>query len=353
MNILIIGGGVFVGPAVLAAAMARGHTLTVFNRGFAQAKWPQGVTPIVGDRIADLNLLTGQHWDAVIDTCGYRPRELELMGLLLANECDRYVYISSVSAYAAFDHAPVCETDATARVVGPDLETVSALTYGPLKAACERVVQDFFGDRAIILRPGLIGGPNDPTGRLSYWPWRCAAGGRVLAPGRPEYALQFIDVRDLAAWIIQLIEESVSGIFNATGPNDGCTFGELLDTCRFVAGKELEIEWVDEHFLQTHGVEPWLTLPLWTPSYDPQLRGFNQIDTRQARNYGLSTRPLAATLHDILLQGLPWPKDKRLKGKLDRAQERALLNAWDVYRQQHPTQSHAKQHPAPPHSLQI
>ena len=333
MNLLILGGGVFLGQALLSSALENGHTVTVFNRGQSRQWWPPGVKWIVGDRKEDLHLLMNGQWDAVIDTCGYRPQDVELSCAALFDSCERYVYISSVSAYASFAKPPIRETDRLASIVGHATDKVTGVNYGPLKAECERAVARVFGTRSILIRPGLIVGPNDPTGRFSYWPWRIAAGGRVLAPGNPERPIQFIDARDLAAWILQLVAVRASGAFNATGPNDGATFGELLDTCRWICGEEVEVEWADDKFLEREGVQPWTELPLWIPSHDASMRGFHLVDTKRAKGSRLSTRPLAVTLNDILEAGIPVASDKRRAGKLTRQRERDLLAVWLSYRQ--------------------
>jgi 2'-hydroxyisoflavone reductase len=333
MNLLILGGGVFLGQALLGAALEQGHSVTVFNRGLAKQWWPPGVKWIAGDRTEDLHLLVNRQWDAVIDTCGYRPQDVELSCAALFDSCERYVFISSVSAYASFAHGPIRETDPLAAIDGVDTAAVNGSNYGPMKAESERAVARVFGARSILIRPGLIVGPNDPTGRFSYWPWRIAGGGRVLAPGQPERPIQFIDARDLAAWTLRLIAQRSSGAFNATGPSEGASFVELIDTCRWICGEEVEVHWVDERFLEREGVQPWVELPLWIPAHDPSTRGFNQVDTTRARGSGLKTRPMAVTLHDILEAGVPDAADKRRTGKLTRERERDLLAVWRTLRQ--------------------
>src|SRR5436190_4166509 len=182
MHILVIGGGVFLGAAILDSALARGHAITVFNRGRSRTDWPGGVEAIVGDRSSDLGRLEGREFDAVIDTCGYLPVELRASAAALAS-CGRYCFVSSISAYASFAHAPVRESDALAASDGiAEDDRDRARHYGPQKAACERVVAAAFGERALIVRPGLIVGPGDPTGRFSHWPWRALAGGEILVP---------------------------------------------------------------------------------------------------------------------------------------------------------------------------
>jgi len=333
MNLLIIGGGVFLGQALLSSALENGHSVTVFNRGKSRQWWPPGVKWIVGDRKVDLHLLVNRQWDAVIDTCGYRPQDVELSCAALFDSCERYVYISSVSAYASFAKPPIRETDRLASIVGHATDTITSVNYGPMKAECERTVARVFGPRSLLIRPGLLVGPNDPTGRFSYWPWRFAAGGQVLAPGQPETPVQFIDVRDLASWILRLLRQGASGAFNATGPNDTATLGELIDTCRWICGEDVEVEWTDEKFLLREGVQPWTELPLWIPSHDRSMLGFHRVETKRAQASGLRTRPIAVTLNDILESGIPPASDARRAGKLTRQRERDLLAVWRSYRQ--------------------
>jgi nucleoside-diphosphate-sugar epimerase len=330
MNLLIIGGGVFLGQALLQAALERGDAVTVFNRGQSRNWWPPGVKWIIGDRKEDLHLLMGRRWDAVIDTCGYRPQDVEATCATLFDSVDRYVFISSVSAYASFAHSPIREEDPLASAAGVDQETINPGNYGPLKAECERTMFRIFGSRGIAVRPGLIVGPTDPTGRFSYWPWRVSGGGHMLAPGSPHTSVQFIDVRDLAAWTLRLIQLGATGAFNGTGPNEVVTFGELLDTCRWITGEEVGIEWVDERFLEQEGVHPWTELPLWIPTHDAQTRGFNTVDTARAQATGLKTRPIAVTINDILEAGIPPLDDRRRLGKLTRERERDLLAVWQL-----------------------
>jgi 2'-hydroxyisoflavone reductase len=333
MNLLILGGGVFLGQALVQAALERGDAITVFNRGQSRTWWPPGVKWIIGDRREDLHLLMGRRWDAVIDTCGYRPQDVEASGAALYDACDRYVFVSSVSAYASFATPRITEQDALSSAVGVDRETINPATYGPLKAECERTLTRILGSRAVVVRPGLIVGPGDPTGRFSYWPWRVAGGGVVLAPGKPLRSIQFIDVRDLAAWMLRITQGGASGAFNATGPNDGITFLQLLESCRWVGGREAQVEWVDDRFLEQEGVQPWSELPLWIPEHDERLRGFNAVDTTRAQATGLRTRPAAVTVSDILEAGVPPPEDARHTGKLTRARERDLLAVWNLRKQ--------------------
>jgi 2'-hydroxyisoflavone reductase len=298
MRILILGGTMFLGRWIASSALARGHTLTLFNRGSRPGLFP-GVEEIHGDREKDLDLLAGQQWDAVVDTCGYVPRVVRKSVEALQGAVQRYLFISSISVYASSakpdqdEHAPLGQME------DESLEDVNAY-YGPLKALCERVVQNDFSGPAIIVRPGLIVGPYDPTDRFTYWPHRVARGGEVLAPGDPERGVQFIDVRDLSEWLVRLLEAGERGIYNATGPDQPLPMGDLLETCRMVSCSDACFKWVPEEFLLRRGVEPWIGLPLWLPESDPESAGFFQFDCRKAIAAGLQFRPLADTVRATL-----------------------------------------------------
>lgn len=334
MRILILGGGVFLGAATLVAALARGHTLTVFNRGRSRERWPQGVDALSGDRASDLSALAGGQWDAVIDTCGYVPADVE-KSVDALKAIGRYLFVSSVSVYASTRHAPIVETDAVAAfdAIAPDDRNLEH--YGPQKAACEAVVQRVFGERALIVRPGLIVGPGDRSGRFSYWPWRVAEGGEALVPAvASTEPLQFIDVRDLAAWMVLLLERGESGVFNGTGPvlpEPDWTWPGLIDACRDEAaarglGTATPVA-VAESMLLARGVAPWTELPLWLPSTDADYAGFNRVDLTRAVASGLLTRPLRETVAAVLDEGIPPADDRRRAGKLARDREAELIAA--------------------------
>ena len=337
MHILILGGGVFLGAAALQSALARGHAVSVFNRGRSRSAWPEGVQVRSGDRSADLGALQGHHWDAAIDTCGYVPADVQKSAEALRG-CGCYLFVSSISVYATTTQVPVRETDALASFEQLARDDRNLEHYGPQKAACEAEVQRVFGARALILRPGLIVGPGDRSGRFSYWPWRCMAGGEMLVPAAPAHEpLQFIDVRDLGEWMIRLLEENARGVFNATGPvGDGaapvCDWSALLQTCAAaVAARGLAPAHgvpVSETFLVEQGIQPWSELPLWLPAGDPEYAGFNRVDLSRARAAGLRTRSLRDTVDAVLDEGHPAPDDKRRTGKLTRDKEAQLLSVW-------------------------
>ena len=274
----------FLGRAIAADALARGHELTLFNRGTTSPDLFPEAERIRGDRERDLAALEGRTWDAVIDTSGYVPADVRASAEVL-RESGRYVFVSSVSVYADFSSGPT-EQSPTAELGSMSEDELAAdySNYGPLKALAEAEVERAFGDRAMIVRPGLIVGPHDPTGRFTYWAHRLARGGELLAPAPPERSSQFIDVRDLAAWILDAAEQGLTGTYNAT--NEGVSWSKLL------AGAA--VTWVADEFLQEHEVGPWMELPLWIPG--PEWVGMHSIDVGRAVAAGLRFRPLEETI---------------------------------------------------------
>jgi nucleoside-diphosphate-sugar epimerase len=297
VKLLLLGGPRFLGRAVAGAALARGHDLTFFNRGRTNAGLYPDTEKLVGDRTSDLSALTGREWDAVVDTSGYLPRDVRASAEMLAGSVGLYCFVSSVSVYADFSQ-PVDEESALARLGNLPDDEITDETYGPLKALCEKVVRDVFDREACVVRPGLIVGPHDPTGRFTYWPHRFARGGDVLAPAPPDAPTQFVDVRDLGEWMVSLCERRVGGVFNAT--HSGVSWDELLDTCRAVAGVDTTITWVSRDFLIEQGVGQWMELPLWIDSQEPEAAYFDRVDVSRALAAGVSFRPLEETVHGAL-----------------------------------------------------
>jgi len=332
MRILIIGGGIFLGRALLDASLARGHGVTVFNRGRARKDWPDGVQVLTGDRRGELGALAAGSWDAVIDTCGYNRADVLPTAAALA-ACPRYLFVSSVSAYASQAEPGLREDAALAGADGLAADApVTGETYGPLKAECERALAKSLGDRLLVVRPGLIVGPGDRSGRFSYWPWRVAAGGEMLVPDAPaSAALQFIDVRDLAEWSVHLLEIGAAGCFNALGPAGGEPIGwpELIAACQRVVRASGRFPAapvrVSEALLQSQGINPWTELPLWLPSTDPEYAGFMSVDIERARVHGLCTRPLEETVAAVLAEAPQTSDDPRLAGKVSLAREAEII----------------------------
>jgi 2'-hydroxyisoflavone reductase len=299
MKLLLIGGGRFAGRAIVEAALADGHEVTTFNRG-SQPPLP-GVQALVGDRRADLSALRDGRWDAVIDCCGYLPREVAAMADVLAHCVGRYVFLSSVSVYA--DHSVPCdEAAALGRLDDPATEVIDGLTYGPLKAACEAALAARLPDRHLSLRPTLIVGPHDPTGRFPWWPARAArarAGEPMLWPGDPLGPLQWIDARDLARFALAMAAHGPCGALNVGSPAGHFRWSDLTDACQAAAGTGFAPVWVPEALLLAQGVQPWMELPLWIPA-DGEHDGFLKVDCRRADALGLRCRPVEATVADTL-----------------------------------------------------
>ncbi len=264
--------------------MTRGHELTLFNRGETEPGLFPEAEQLRGNRKSDLSALEGRAWDAVIDTSGYVPADVRASAELL-RESGRYVFVSSVSVYADFSTRQT-ETSPVAELNGLPVDEVASdySNYGPLKALCEAEVAQVFGERALLVRPGLIVGPHDPTGRFTYWALRLERGGEILAPGPEGRLAQFVDVRDLATWLLDAVEHDLSGAFNAT--NEGVPWGELL------AGAK--VTWASDDFLRAQEVGEWMELPLWIA--DPAWTGMQRVDVTRAVAAGLRFRPVEETL---------------------------------------------------------
>jgi 2'-hydroxyisoflavone reductase len=319
VKLLLLGGPRFLGRAIADAALARGHDLTFFNRGRTNPELYPETEKLVGDRDGDLEALRGGTWDAVIDTSGYVPQVVRASAELVAGSAT-YCFVSSISVYADFS-VPANEESAVAGLGDQPADALAPdfSNYGALKALCEDAVRDVFGERALVVRPGLIVGPHDPTGRFTYWPHRLARGGEVLAPAPPEDPTQFVDVRDLGEWIVELCERRTCGTFNAT--NEGVAWGELLETCRSVARAEAEVTWVPDEFLVEQEVGEWMELPLWIA--DPAAAAADRVDVSRALAAGLRFRPLEDTVRGTLELAEPTEA-----AGLTPSREGALLAAW-------------------------
>ena len=327
MKILIIGGTRFLGRHLVDSALARGHEVTLFNRGKSNPSLFPSVETILGDREHDLDKLAqaGREWDTVIDVAGYVPRIVRLSASKLERRVGRYVFISSISVYASFSKIGINENDPVGKIEDESFEEITGESYGPLKALCEKAVQDIFGeDRSLIIRPGLIVGPNDPTDRFTYWPVRVERGGDVLAPEKPDVIVQIIDVRDLSDFIIKLIEENGSGIYHATGPDYDLTLGAMLEVCREASGSDTNFKWASVEFLNQNNVAPWSDLPVWLPGSGDEM-GMLRVDTSKAINAGLKFRPLEETVRDTLEWANSRPVEYQWKAGLKPEREAELL----------------------------
>jgi 2'-hydroxyisoflavone reductase len=324
-RILILGGTGFLGPKTIAAALARGHTVTIFNRGKREKLLPleHQVEHLYGNRDPELpaddergpdgkllrpdgsprglEQLAGRSWDVVIDNSGYYPRMVAASAQLLAKHAGQYIYISSISAYAENPPQGGDEDTRLATLADPTVETMGAEfeNYGGLKALCEGAAAAAFPGRATIVRPGYIVGPGDPTDRFTYWPVRIARGGDVLAPGAPDDPLQWIDVRDLAEWLVTLAERGTAGAFNAVGPAAPARWGDVLGTCAATAASGAKLTWVPAAWLAQNGMGGEDAFPIWTAPVD-KYAGFHRWSNDRAEAAGLTFRPMADTVKALL-----------------------------------------------------
>ena len=327
MRILVLGGTLFLGRHLVESALARGHEVTLFNRGRTGPDLFPDVEKLRGDRDSgDLQALRGRSWDAVIDTCGYVPRIVRESAEALAETVGLYVFVSSLSVFTPPAKQRLTERDPVTRLDDERSEDVQA-HYGPLKARCEQVVEEVFPGRALNLRSGLLIGPHDPTNRFGYWVHRVARGGDVLAPDPRVQPVQLVDARDFSDWTIRLAESRATGTFHATG--EPVAFEEMLAECRAAAGSDARFVWVPEAFLLERGAE----LPLWVaPVTNVEWRGFFDVDVTKALVHGLEVRPLRDSARDVLTAAEPPPRSKfgvqMPPAGLDPDRETELLEAW-------------------------
>ena len=292
-RILILGGTGFIGPKTVGAALARGHQVTVFNRGKREKRIPfeyQDVEHLYGNRDPELpadddkdkegkllhpdakpkglESLAGKTWDAVIDNSGYFPRMVAASADLLAKNAKQYIFISSISAYASMGTPNADENAELAKLADPKVETMGqgGEYYGGLKVLCEQAAEKAFPGRAAIVRPGYIVGPGDPTDRFTYWPVRISRGGEVLVPGSGDDPIQVIDVRDLAEWLVKLVEDGTAGTFNAIGPKGRGRWGDAIDACAKAAGGKAKLRWVPTEWLEKNGMGGDESFPIWAPA---------------------------------------------------------------------------------------
>lgn len=333
MRLLVLGGTVFLGRHVVETALAQGHRVSVFHRGRTGADLFGGqVERLTGDRDGGLAALgEDRTWDAVVDTSGQLPRLVRDAAVALAHRTHHYTYVSSLSVYADEQTAGQDESAPRRRLEDPSQEEVGPETFGPMKSACETAAEAAVPGRTLVVRPGLLAGPYDPSSRFAYWPLRVARGGDVLLPGPADTPCELTDARDLAAWILRCAEEGVAGAFNATGPTPAkTTFGALFEACRQASGAKADPLFVDEAFLLERHVHPWNDLPLWTGSLGPAIPTHSAA---KAIREGLTFRPLVDTCRDTLA----WARGAGLDEKLAAGQlgvglaperEAFLVAAW-------------------------
>jgi 2'-hydroxyisoflavone reductase len=328
-SILVLGGTGFLGPHVVTAALARGHTVTLFNRGKTHADLFPGVEKLHGDRDGHLEALANRTWDAVIDPSGYVPRIVKASAELLAPRVGHYVFVSTISVYAKFDVVNPDESLPVATIADETSEDVKA-NYGALKALCEKAAEAAMPGRVASIRPGLIIGPGDPSGRFTHWVTRLADGGEVLAPGDGSTPVQYIDGRDLGAWLVRVVEDRTVGTMNALGPEHRVTMKSVLDECNRALGGKAQLTWVDAAFLEQQGVEGWRDMPMWLPNQG-EFAGFGTLQNVRAVKAGLTFRPIGDTARDTLAWLETVPEDQRATARstgIKPDKEARVLAAW-------------------------
>jgi 2'-hydroxyisoflavone reductase len=327
LKVLILGGTNFLGPHLVEELQEHGHEVTLFNRGTQNSSLFPMVEKLQGNRDGDLKAIEDRQWDAIIDTSGHLPRVVEASSKILTEATDHYTFISTIGVYENFSKLDIDEDCPLAKLSDEQSEEITEKTYGALKACCEDVISRYFPNKSLIIRPGLIVGPFDPTDRFTYWPVRIVEGGKILAPGKSIQNLQFIDVRDLAKWIVLMVERQATGIYNATGPATPITFEQLLEECQKFSKKDVVIQWLDEDFLIKNNVQDWSEVPLWL-SYKRNMPGFLNINVQKALQSGLTFRTLSETISSILAWDSSRENIKREAG-LDREKEKELLLLWE------------------------
>jgi 2'-hydroxyisoflavone reductase len=323
-HLLILGGTNFLGRHLVDAALQRRQGVTLFNRGRTNPGLFPQVEHLVGDRDGGLGVLAGRRWDAVIDTSGYVPRLVRQSAIALEAAVEHYCFVSTLSTYAKPERPGLNEAEPVATIDDPQDETVTPETYGALKAACEAAVEAVLPGRTLIIRPGLIVGPHDPSDRFGYWVARLRRGGTMLVPGNADDPMQFVDARDLADWMIRMVESKATGIYNATGPAEKLTMGGLLAAGRDAFDSVADFIWVETAFLQDQSET--VPLPFWIR--DPAQAGLLAMDCRRGFGAGLKFRPLAETFLDTAGWLDTRSDDYVWKTGLTPAREKALLAAW-------------------------
>jgi 2'-hydroxyisoflavone reductase len=337
LKILVLGGTGFLGPHFVEAARANGHTLTLFNRGKSNPTRFSGeefkdIEQLRGDRKSDLSALDGKRrWDAVLDTSAYFPADVTRSAQLLGERAGQYVIISSISVYADNSKPGADETAAVLTMANPEAaKEITGENYGPLKALSEQAAETELPGRTTVIRPGLIVGPGDNTDRFTYWPARAARGGEILAPGSAADPTQFIDVRDLAAFILHAIETDATGVFNADAAPGTISMGSLLAACGRAASTDRStLTWVPADFLEAQQVSAWQDMPVWIPPAG-EYAGFGRRSTAKAQAAGLKYRPLQQTVDDTLQWWSQLPEARRASPKAGLSPEReaTVLEAW-------------------------
>lgn len=343
LRVLFLGGTGFLGPYMVRHAMARGHDVTLFNRGKSGPDMFPAATNLVGDRYGDLTALEEGEWDVVIDTFTYVPRTVRATVDLLKDRIERYVVVSTISVYGQRNEVDMPEDAPVATMPESEVERIQThrevgAYYGAMKALCEQTAEEGMPGRVWNVRPGLIVGPGDATNRFTYWPYRVREGGEVLAPGEPGHYTQVIDVRDLAEFIVLGCEKQLTGAYNAVSPARHFTMGGMLESCKKATESDAEFTWVPSAFLTAQGVSPWGHMPCWVPP-EGDYAGFGQLSTAKATAAGMTIRPMEETVKATLawVDERPAAFRERIEAGLvpgrggaglSRAREAEVLKAW-------------------------
>ncbi|MCP4571618.1 MAG: twin-arginine translocation signal domain-containing protein [bacterium] len=336
LRFLVLGGTAFLGPAVVNNALSRGHSVTLFNRGRTNPHLYPDLEKLVGDRLEGHDALKDGEWDVVVDTSAYFPSVVEGAAEALGRNVKQYINISSISVYADFSERGLTEDSPVGTISDEEVAEVKTMrqitgeNYGPLKALCEQAAEKAYPGRTTNIRPGLIVGPRDRSGRFTYWPVRVQKGGEVLAPDGPEIPTQIIDVRDLGEFIVRCAEENITGVFNATTPPEELTIGEMLTACREVSGSDAAFTWASTEFLTEHEVSAWMDMPVWVPlEGDDAGHPFVNVDRSLAA--GMTFRPIRQTVRATL----DWwatldeeQQQRHMRAGITPEREAELLAAW-------------------------
>jgi 2'-hydroxyisoflavone reductase len=329
LKILVLGGTGFIGPHMVREALRRGYEITLFNRGKTNSTLFPDLELLVGDRDNKLDALKGREWDAVVDNSGYVPRHVADSARLLSPAVSQYVYISTIAVYASFAQ-PNDEESPLATISDESVEEVTGETYGPMKALCEkRAAAEIEGDRLTILRPTYICGPGDHTDRFSYWPIRTMKGGEMLWPGTPDDKTQIIDVRDLANFVVDSIEQRITGTYNTVTPAGSYSMGDLLTDCMAVTATEVTATWVSASFIEEQIGEGRRSLPIWAPP-GGEYAGVAHVSGERAVARGLHNRPVRETARDLISwwKTLPEERTQNFRAGLGSEREAELLALW-------------------------
>ena len=332
LRILFLGGTGFLGPHTVRYALKRGHEVTLFNRGRTNTDLFPELETIIGNRDPGVDEglagLEGREWDAVIDTSGYVPRITGASAELLADSVGQYLFVSTICQYDNWAEGGTNGTEERPRATLDDPTTEDVSThYCALKAYCERAVEEAMPGRVTQIRPGLIVGPRDGTDRFTYWPVRIDRGGEVLAPGKPSDPTQYIDVRDLARFMVLCLEQGLTEAYNVV--RNPMPFGDLLSACLATIDSDAELTWVPADFLAEHDVQAWRDLPAWADS-DSALAGSLTWSADKALAAGLMISPIEDTIRDTLawFRSLPDERQAELRAGMSRDKEASVLEAW-------------------------